>query len=265
MLGDQDATDEIKRHAASQDVRESLHGQTAEFAVRWLQAGKNVDEQTKVVNDLETLDKAHLDSALLTLYTASLIDDTDSPELSTRLEKLATETMKSPVIEEIKVELQEMKAQKAEMDSMLASLRLMENKPIDIKGKTVDGKDFNIADWKGKVVLIDFWATWCGPCVAELPLIKKVYADNHDKGFEIVGISNDSDADTLTKFTKANLMPWPQLFDPTAGAANNWNPVTMAMGVKAIPVLFIVDKKGVLRSVSGREKMQELIPKLLAE
>jgi len=68
--------------------------------------------------------------------------------------------------------------------------------------KDVQGKPFNLAGYKGKVVLIDFWATWCGPCVAELPKVLKAYEKYHPKGFEILGISLDKDEKALTDFTK---------------------------------------------------------------
>ena len=75
-------------------------------------------------------------------------------------------------------------------------------KPLNISFKSMGGRTVDMDKLKGKVVLIDFWATWCGPCVAELPNIKKTYAKFHEKGFEIVGISLDQSRDKLAKFVE---------------------------------------------------------------
>ena len=131
--------------------------------------------------------------------------------------------------------------------------------------KTVDGQDFTTADWKGKVVLVDFWAVWCGPCVASLPHVIEQYNKYHDQGLEIVGIDNDMKADVVTKFTTSHKMPWPQLFAPSEDSKNRFSPNTLQYGIEGIPTMFIIDKKGNCRSVEAREKMDDLIPKLLAE
>jgi len=65
---------------------------------------------------------------------------------------------------------------------------LLTGEPVKVSGKTVDGKPFDISEYKGKVVIVDFWATWCGPCLAELPNLKKIYQKYHDRGLEIVGV-----------------------------------------------------------------------------
>lgn len=114
-------------------------------------------------------------------------------------------------------------------------------------------------------VLVDFWATWCGPCVAGLPHMQGVYKQYHDKGLEVVGVSNDFQPDALVKFTAQKQMPWVELIDKDAAAKHQWNPTTLGYGINGIPTLFLIDKKGVCRSVTARNELETLVPKLLAE
>jgi thiol-disulfide isomerase/thioredoxin len=135
------------------------------------------------------------------------------------------------------------------------------NKPIALAYKAVDGRDVDVSKMKGKVVLVDFWATWCGPCVAELPNVKKAYADLHDKGFEIVGVSFDQDCDALKKFVEKQKMAWPQFCD-----GGGWqNAINKDFGINAIPAMYLVDKKGNLRDMNGRENLVEKVRAMLEE
>ena len=82
----------------------------------------------------------------------------------------------------------------------------------------------------------------------------------------MLGVSNDFDAKTLTDFVAADPgMPWPQLFDPKAAAAQSWNPTTLGFGIQGIPTMFLIDKNGICRSVTAREDFEKVIPQLLAE
>ena len=131
-------------------------------------------------------------------------------------------------------------------------------KPLNISFKSIDGRAVDMDKLKGKVVLIDFWATWCGPCVAELPNIKKTYAKFHEKGFEIVGISLDQSRDKLAKFVE---MDWPQHFD-----GQGWkNEFAVKYGIQGIPAMWLVDKKGNLVDMKARNGLDGKIEKLLGE
>lgn len=112
----------------------------------------------------------------------------------------------------------------------------------DFAEKDLDGKPLSIAALKGKVVLVDFWATWCGPCIGELPHVKDAYAKHRAKGFEIVGISLDSDRRKLTDFLAKNQMTWPQFFD-----GKGWqNKLAQQYGIDSIPATFLLDAEGTI-------------------
>lgn len=138
---------------------------------------------------------------------------------------------------------------------------LLKTKPLDLKFKSLDGEEIDLEKYRGKVVLIQFWATWCGPCMAEMPHVQEVYAKQHDKGFEIIGISLDDDEKELRAVLKKKKMAWPQCFD-----GKGWeSPLAKRFGIDAIPALWLVNKQGMVVDMDVTEDLAEKVAKLVGE
>jgi thiol-disulfide isomerase/thioredoxin len=135
--------------------------------------------------------------------------------------------------------------------------------------KNLDGTTSKIADMKGKVLLLNMWATWCGPCRGEMPHLVKMKQEHADKGFEIVGLNTD-DGDTkemVEDFAKEMNLNYLLVWAPT----DMQNGLLKISNFNGIPQSFVVDRDGNLRGVfrgGGKaeiEKMEELVAKVVAE
>jgi len=132
----------------------------------------------------------------------------------------------------------------------------------DFEAKDLDGKPLSPGNYKGKVLLVDFWATWCNPCVYELPNVIKAYTKYHDKGFEVIGISLDQEESRLKNFIKEKGMAWPQYFD-----GKGWeNKIAQKYGIQSIPATFLLDGEGkiIAKNLRGEaldEQLGKSLPK----
>ena len=125
---------------------------------------------------------------------------------------------------------------------------LVGKKAIDFKVKDLDGNDLSLEQYRGKVILLDFWAVWCKPCIAEMPNVKGVYEKYKDQNFQIIGISLDESRDTLVGYLEKEEITWPQVFD-----GNGWkNQVATMYGIRAIPHMYLIDGEGVVRKSGVR-------------
>jgi thiol-disulfide isomerase/thioredoxin len=136
-------------------------------------------------------------------------------------------------------------------------------KPFDLEFYDAStGTPVSTRRLKGKVLVIDFWATWCGPCVAEMPRMKSLYADFRTRGVQFIGVSLDqggSGLDKLQAFVAENGISWPQYYQ-----GNGWDSeFSKSWGIRAIPTVFVVDQEGKVYSDKARGKLETILPELL--
>lgn len=134
-------------------------------------------------------------------------------------------------------------------------------KPLEMKFQATNGRQIDLQKMRGKVVVIDFWATWCGPCVAQLPELKEFYERYKDRGVELLGISFDSDLFAFETFLREKAVSWPQHLD-----SGGWHSrFAEEYGIHSVPTVWLVDKKGILRDLNGGEDLEKKVMSLLVE
>ncbi len=132
-------------------------------------------------------------------------------------------------------------------------------KPLELEGITDLGTPLDWSSYRGSVVVVDFWATWCGPCLREMSHLQALYEELSDSGFDVVAISLDEDLEALAKFLKEKKLPWPNLVGEKARQS------ATKYDVRGIPTMMLIDRKGNVVAVDHKvEALRPQIKKLLS-
>jgi thiol-disulfide isomerase/thioredoxin len=134
-------------------------------------------------------------------------------------------------------------------------------RPLAIEFKASDGRAVNLTTLSNKVVLVDFWATWCPGCVALSPEIKKLYEQFHTNGFDVIGINFDDGTNQVQRFIAEEGVDWPQY----VGGRGPENKFGREYAIDAIPAVWLVDRKGIVRDIHGTMDLEAKVAKLMAE
>ena len=132
----------------------------------------------------------------------------------------------------------------------------------DFSATDLDGKPLSLERYRGKVVLLDFWAVWCGPCLGEMPNVKRVYDTYKDQGFDIIGVSLDTDEARLRNYLTENDIQWRQIF-----SGQKWeSPLAQKYHIRSIPAPCLIARDGTLISSQARGmKLEQLVIEALKD
>jgi peroxiredoxin len=134
---------------------------------------------------------------------------------------------------------------------------------VDIHGLDINGKPHKLSDFKGKYVLLEFWASWCDPCRQENPNLRKIYTNYKDKGFEILGFSIDNNKTAWKKAIEKDSLSWVNVTD----SDGSYSKMAALYNVRAIPANFLINPEGIIVATTVRggaleQKLKEEIDKM---
>ncbi len=253
--------------AAAADAKTDLEQLTNKIRSK-LSAGKSSEADLATeIGEFDTLFEAHKsekteDVARILLLKASVYGELlqDNEKAAEILNRIKTEFPDVPLAKRVDDLLEALQSQ---AKSRKIQKSLSPGNPFpEFSVTDLEGKPLSLAAMKGKVVLIDFRATWCGPCVAELPHVLKAYQKHRAQGFEIIGVSLDKDKAQLLSFLAREKLTWPQHLDgqePNTSLATNY-------GIESIPSTFLLDRNGKIIGKNLRgEALEAAVAKALGD
>jgi thiol-disulfide isomerase/thioredoxin len=254
VFGDPESIEALKKLAAGEG-EQAISAKGAVQLLAFWRDPKDEAAQLKVLDEVQKLAKASPKSDSVGQTLAKMAQmGAASKAVTERAEDIIVADLTGPYAQHVAPQV---KARRKLTESL--------GKPIELSATTLDGTTVNTRDWRGKVILVDFWATWCPPCVAALPKVKKMYIDYHAKGLEVLAVSSDENVDELKAFLARDKgMNWPQAFDPKKGA-DELHPLAKSVGVARLPAMFLIDRQGILRSTDAQTNFETEIPKLIEE
>jgi peroxiredoxin len=135
-------------------------------------------------------------------------------------------------------------------------------KAPDLNAMDFKGNPISLSKYKGNIVVIDFWATWCDPCLQEFPKVKKMYRTFKGRGVQFIGVSLDDEIEDLKGFVAGNKVEWPQIFE-----GMRWKgTVSKTYNVEKIPIMFVLDRESRVQYIGNdKKKITRIIAKLLSK
>lgn len=215
-------------------------------------------EQSEVVTQIHEFLKGRAELSMQDvqtgMFTAAMLELQPNKKPSRDTYQLMDELLKED-------EREEMQSLRINLQAAVRRLDLLGNK-FDLKAMALGDKSIDIDDYAGKFVVVDFFATWCEPCLAEIPRLARHYEKYRGKGLEIIGISLDGEADALQQFLDREKLPWPIIHD---NAENISERIQMKFGVSSLPTVLLLNKEGTVVSLEARGSELDRLMQMLFE
>jgi thiol-disulfide isomerase/thioredoxin len=265
-----DATAALKmigdHFAANKNPELALQGKQLQLSALLMNLRHSEGEEAQKLGDeilaksQSLVDSSHASEAVLdTLQeVARLLESNPSPEIAGKMYDLLEKSYGDSKNQKLAEMVQQSVANARKRLALIG-------KPFSLEGALLDGKPFQWDDYQGKVVLVDFWATWCIPCLQEMSNIKQNYDKYHKQGFEVVGVNLDDDLATVEEFFANQPLPWTTVVGKGEAERGFAHPAAVKCGVNAIPFVVLVGRDGKVAGIHVRgERLEKALSKMLA-